>query len=238
MLAVSPTDEKVTLEAEIISLLAGYQMLPKLWRERIIDQAISEINCTEEEITSACQQFYTQCQITSEAARQLWLKRYGMSQGQLENLATRSLKIEKFKQLTWGHKLHSYFLSRKGQLDQVIYSLLRVKNMGVAQELYFRIEEGEQSFAELASQYSQGPEAITGGLTGPVELCRPPQPLAEMLSVSQPGQLWPPIPFGEWLLIVRLEKLIPAEFDEAMRQRLLNELFETWMQKQLEEYIK
>jgi hypothetical protein len=79
-----------------------------------------------------------------------------------------------------------------GQLDKVVYSVIRTKDMGVAQELYFRIQEGEQSFSELAREYSQGPEALTGGLTGPVELILPPRPLAGMLSVSQPDQLWPP----------------------------------------------
>lgn len=52
-----------------------------------------------------------------------------------------------------------------------------------------------------------------------------------MLSVSQPGQLWPPLRLGEWLLIVRLEKLLPAQLDEPMRQSLLNELFEAWLQE-------
>jgi len=232
------TDNQTFSESGIIPLLASYQMLPQFWRERIIDQAIERIQCTSEETANACQQFYVQHKLTSEVARQNWLKCHGMNQESLEQMVTRSLKIEKFKQVTWGHKLESYFLSRKKQLDQVIYSLIRVKDMGVAQELYFRIEEREQSFAEVASEYSQGPEAITGGLTGPVELSRPPVPLAEMLSISKPGQIWPPIPFGEWLIILRLEKFIPAQLDEAMRQRLLNELFETWVQKQLEEHVK
>jgi hypothetical protein len=32
---------------------------------------------------------------------------------------------------------------------------------------------------------------------------------------------------------VRLEKFIPAQLDEPMRQRLLTELFTTWLQEQL-----
>lgn len=234
MSAVLQANNQTITETEIIPLLRSYQMLPQLWRERIIDQAIEQITCTPEETVSACQHFYTQHQLTSEVIRQAWMKRHNISQKQLESMATRSLKIEKFKQATWSHKLNSYFLRRKSQLDQVIYSLIRVNNMGVAQELYFRIEEKEQSFAELASQYSQGPEAITGGLTGPVELSIPPAPLAEILSVSKPGQLWPPIPFGKWLLIIRLERLLPAQLDQPMCQRLLDELFEMWLQEQLQ----
>jgi parvulin-like peptidyl-prolyl isomerase len=225
-------DRTVTAE-EILPLLAGYQMLPQLLQEILIDQAIANIDCTPEEIETARQQFYAQNQITSEEAYQTWLSRTGMTPAQLDAWATRNLRIEKFKLVTWGHKLESYFLSRKSKLDKVIYSLIRTQDLGIAQELYFRILEGEQSFAELARSYSQGPEAQTDGLIGPVELSVPHPNLAHLLSLSQPGQLCPPTRVGEWLVIVRLEKFIPAQLDDAMRQRLLNECFNTWLQEQL-----
>ena len=223
-----------SIEAEeVLPLLAGYQMLPQFVQELLIDQAIASIDCTAEESTNACQQFYAQNQITNDEERLAWLSRYGMSQAQLESLATRELRIEKFKQMTWGPKLESYFLSRKTQLDRVIYSLIRTQDVGIAQELYFRILEGEQSFAELARAYSQGPEAQTDGLIGPVELSVPHPTLAQLLSLSQPGQLNPPTRVGEWLVLVRLEKFIPAQMDDGMRRRLLNECFTTWLQEQL-----
>jgi parvulin-like peptidyl-prolyl isomerase len=107
--------------------------------------------------------------------------------------------------------------------------------LGIAQELYFRILEGEQTFGELAREYSQGPEAQTDGLIGPVELSVPHPTLAQMLTLSQPGQLCPPTRVGEWLVIVRLEKFIPAQMDDAMRRRLFNECFNTWLQEQLQQ---
>jgi parvulin-like peptidyl-prolyl isomerase len=218
---------------EIIPLLASYQMFPQLLRESIIDSAIASFNCTPEEIAHACGNFYQQNQLTSEAEQQAWLERYGMSQEHLEALTTRKLRIEKFKQATWGNKLESYFLKRKGQLDQAIYSLIRTKDPGIAQELYFRLSEQEQSFSELAAEYSQGPEAQTGGTIGPVEIGTLHPHLARLLSVSQKNQLWSPRPLGEWMVIVRLEKLVPAQLNEFMRQRLLRELFETWVQEQI-----
>jgi parvulin-like peptidyl-prolyl isomerase len=225
-------NRSITAE-EVLPLLAGYQMLPQFVQELLIDQAIASIEPTPEEITEACQQFYTQHQITDDESRQAWLSRYGMSSDQMESLATRELRIETFKQTTWGPKLESYFLNRKDKLDKVIYSLIRTQDVGIAQELYFRILEGEQSFAELARAYSQGPEAQTDGLIGPVELSVPHPTLAQLLSLSQPGQLSPPTRVGEWLVLVRLERFIPAQLDESMRRRLLNECFNNWLQEQL-----
>ena len=232
MTTVLQVSNRTITAEEIIPLLAGYQLLPRLLFEIIIDQAIVPFTCTPEEAQSAYQQFCEKNKITSETERQAWLELNGMTLEQLKALATRGHRIEKFKQATWGYKLESYFLSRKSQLDKVLYSLILTQDVA-AQEIYFRIQEGEQSFAELARKYSQGPEAQNGGLIGPVELssCHP--TVAKMLSVSQPGQLWPPTRLGEWLVIVRLEKFIPAQLDNRMRQRLLSELFADWLQEQI-----
>lgn len=235
---VFPIDNNMTTATEILELLANYQMLPKLLRCRIIDRAIASIDLTEQQQQSAIEQFHQRHQLTAEAQRQAFALRYGMKLEQLNILAMRELKIELFKTASWGAKLESYFLTHKSKLDKVVYSLLRTKNLEVARELYFRISAGEQSFAELAQEYSEGSEVQTCGLVGPVELSVPHRDLAKLLSISQPGQIWTPRRLGEWFVVVRLEKFISAVLDEAMRQRLLDRLFETWLEKQVSQEIK
>lgn len=223
--------------AEVIPLLANYQLLPQLCREIIIDQAIVDVDCTPEEEKQAYVQFCERNQINSEAALKNWLKQQGMNQEQLQHLAVRKLKLEKFKQTTWSNQLESHFLKRKSDLDRVVYSLIRTQDAGIAQELYFRIQEAETSFSDLARQYSRGAEAQTGGLIGPTEINTPHPKIAQMLSASKPGQLWPPTRVGEWFVIVRLEKFLPSQLDEAMQQRLTNELFRTWLNDQVQEAL-
>jgi len=46
MTAVSSWYQTIT-ESEIIPLLVGYQLLPQLLREVLIDQAIAEVKCTQ-----------------------------------------------------------------------------------------------------------------------------------------------------------------------------------------------
>jgi parvulin-like peptidyl-prolyl isomerase len=225
--------------SELISLLASYQMLPQLQRELIIDQAIEQNSraanvaiCTPEEVAQAQQQFYAEKQFKNEEDVQVWMAHQGLTREQLEVIITRKLKIEKFKQATWGNKLESYFFQSKAKLDKVIYSLLRTQDVGIAQELYFRIQAKENSFSDLAREYSLGPEAQTGGLVGPIELNALHPVMVQMLSSSQPGQILPPTRIADWFVILRLEKFIPAQLDEFMKVRLLNELFETWLQEQ------
>ena len=151
--------EQLIASEELLPLLVRYQLLPQLGREIVVDRAVAPLTCSPDEAATACAQFYRQHQLNSDAERQQWLKRHNLTPDQLQELAVRNLKIERFKQQTWGHKIESYFLQRKGQLDRVVYSLLRSQDAALSQELYFRIQAGEQSFAELARDYSQGIEA-------------------------------------------------------------------------------
>ena len=105
----------------------------------------------------------------------------------------------------------------------------------LAQEIFFRIQEGEESFSELAQKYSKGPEANTGGVVGPVPLSNLHPTLNKILSVSQPGQLWSPTRIEEWFAIVRLDKFLPAGLDESMRRRLIDEMFESWLKEKIQQ---
>jgi len=209
---------------QILPLLAEYQILPSLAKEMIIDTAILSIECTPEEEKFALEQLSQKYKGSEEK---------GVDALRLKSLAIRQLKVEKFKIVNWGGDLDSYFFQRKSQLDRVVYSLISHSDLGISQEIYFRIQEGEQSFAQLAREYAQGPEAQTDGLIGPVELQSLHPALTRMLSLSQPHQLLPPTQIGNWIVIVRLEKLLPAQLDAQTRQRLLEERFNEWLQSQI-----
>ncbi len=229
--------EQIIDSESLLSRLAQYQMIPQLAKEIIIEQATAEIEFTPEEDNLARQQFCQQQQIATEDQLEAWKKQHWMSSEQLKKRMLLPLKLAKFKQAQWGLQLESEFLQKKAQLDKAIYSLIRTKDVGIAQELYFRLQEQENSFTELAKTYSQGPEANTGGLIGPVELGSIHPKLAQMLSNSRSGQVLPLNRLGEWIVIARLEKLIPAQLNEQVSQRLLEEKFQAWLLEQMQQQV-
>ena len=212
----------------LLEQLHQHQLLPRLVQEVVIDQAIEPIDYDPEE---AYKMFCNQRKLLTSEQREAWQVQNQLTPEQAQRLALREAKIAEFKEQTWGSQTESYFLERKINLDRVLYSLIRTKDPSLAQELYFRLNDDGESFADLARHYSEGQEAQTGGLIGPVELGVPHPMIGRMLSVSQAGQLWSPTPIGEWYVITRLEKFVPAQFDEPMRQRLLDELFKKWLQE-------
>lgn len=215
----------------LVEKIVAYSMMPQLIKEMTLDRSTADITITPEEQQIASQQVFQQLGIDSDETLGAWLKQQGMTAPQLVAKAERSLKLAKFKQATWGLKVNSAFLERKQQLDRVIYSLICTKDFCVAQELYFRVKDGEQSFDELAREYSQGPEAQTGGLIGPVEIGGIHPDLAKMLIASDIGQLQTPTVIGDWIVLVRLENLLPAILDQAMQQRLIEESFSKWLEE-------
>jgi len=222
---------------EILDRVAGYGMLPQLVKEIVIDQITTGVTLTPEEEKAAYQATAQQLGIKSTDQVQAWLKSQGMRGEQLEHLSRRAAKVEKYKQETWGVRANAMFLERKAQLDRVVYSLLCTRDFGIAQEVYFRVKEGEQTFEELAREYSQGPEAQTGGLVGPVELGSLHPLLAKLLASAAEGHLHTPTVIGDWIVLTRLEKLLPAVIDEPTRNRLITERYNEWLDTQVKQYI-
>lgn len=218
----------------IPTLLKQYELLPKFLEELAIDEAIEEYGCTAEEKQKALLEICQRHQLTNLEEQQKWMDERGLQSQEVEVMATRPIRLQKFKEEKWGRKVRRYFMERKPGLDLVIYSLIRTQDPGLAHELYYRILEGEITFEQCAASYSQGPEARTGGRLGPVPLNRPHPVISKLLSVSQPGQLWPPRPLSDWHIIIRLEDIKSAQLDDQTRQALIDELYNAWLQERVQ----
>ena len=82
----------------------------------------------------------------------------------------RFLQVEKFKEEKFGSQVQNVFLKNKDNLDKVMYSIFRTKERAKAVEIHLKIEEQESTFADLASEYSEGIESQLNGLIGPIEM--------------------------------------------------------------------
>ena len=229
--------QKTISGAELVGLIQQYGLLPRLQRELIIDAELATVTCTQEEIFSAYKTFYHKYQINSDADRAAWLKYNHCSLEQFEQLVLKTIRLERFKQTVFGSRVDSYFLQRKSQIDRFVYSLLRVKNSHLAQELFYRIQAGEADFTELVKQYSGGEEAEMNGLVGPHELSIPHPILAQVLLSLKSGEVAAPVQIADWFILVRLEKCLPAQLDKAMRLRLIDELYELWIQEEVRKLV-
>ena len=208
-------------------------MLLPLLRQEVIAEAVGTIPLSDEQRGEALRAWVARHGIRSREELEAHLRRNALSEADAAWQAELPLRTARHCEDHFSHRAEQRFLARKNQLDQVIYSLLRVEDAALARELYLRIAEGEADFAELAATYAKGPERSTRGIVGPVPLLQAHPTLAEVLRVSRPGQLHPPLQIEQWWLVVRLETLRASSFDEGMRQRMAGELFEEWVEEQV-----
>lgn len=222
---------------ELFSLLFELDLLPLLIRKYIQRNFCSHIKPLEEEQVSFQKSFLTKEKISSQQDLQSWLLTNNISEPQLSKQMYHALQLKKSKENKFANQAETTFLENKLKLDRVMYSMIRTSERAKAYELYLRITEEEDTFADLASEYSEGSEKQVNGLIGPIELGRINPEIAERLRISKKSQLWEPFEEQGWWVIIRLERLMPARLDEAMRDRIINDLYNTWIQKEVKKEL-
>ena len=223
---------------EVIDLICRLDLLPVVIRKHAERLLCEEIKPSEEEQIKYQQAFLSSQKIRLPAELNAWLEKNSITERELSTRLFRAQQIDMFKSNKFGASVESTFLERKSALDMAMYSMIRTKEKAKASEIHLRIDEEEDTFADLASEFSEGQEQQFNGLIGPIELGRINPAIAERLRISNSGQLWPPFEEGGWWVILRLEKLLPAQLNQSMRQRILNEKYDEWIQEQVNLQLK
>lgn len=199
-------------------------------REVIIDELINNFpEPNEDEKNILFKNWCMNSNIKSQEDLINWQKAQGISNKQWQNMVLRRHLWIKWCRKFFKEKINSHYLKRKNQLDSVSYSLLRIKNEDLANELFLRIKESETTFKKAAEEFSEGPEKKVGGFLGPVPLSQPHPFLSKLLQISKPKQLWPPKKLDNWWIIVRCEEIHNTKLDEELKSKLALELGEEYL---------
>jgi hypothetical protein len=200
----------------------------------VLDEIVQVIELPADQEKQLTRQFVEAQGVSSDEELQAWLKKKRLSYADLLYFATKKERLERWQQRRYREEAEIRFLERKLELDAVVYSLLRLKDRDLADELFHRIRAGEADFPSLAESYSEGKEKNTRGLIGPVPLAAGHPELASRLRVSRPGQLWPPFQVSDLWVVMRFEKLLPAQLNAEMRARMVEELFQVWFRERVQ----
>jgi parvulin-like peptidyl-prolyl isomerase len=219
-------------KSEALALLRRLELVPQLLRRQQEELITRLVPLSEEWLQGQRQQ------LLGDQSLEEFLRSRAWHPDDFDLHLRRPEALRRFAHQRFAPGLEEAFLASKGGRDEVIYSLLRVRDPALARELWIRLEEDETTFAELASRFSEGPEAQRMGVMGPmpIGLLQPPQ-LAEWLRTLRPGQLLPPQALGEWQVLLRLEQLHPVRLDEPMRERLLQEELDAFLESRVQQLM-
>ena len=199
----------------------------------VCDDICQAVKIPEGQQDEAIQRYIAGQGIATQDDLEAYLKAKAWTSADLRYFATKGLRLQWFQQLVFNSEVELRFLANKLELDQIVYSLIRVTDGDLAFELHQRLLEGEESFENLASTYSEGDECSTGGSIGPVPLNQAHEAVVQKLRVAQPGQIWPPFFLENIWLILRLDHWQGARLDDETRGELLDELLEEWIQNRV-----
>ena len=211
------------------TLLRKYNLLKPLVEQMITSEAIAGVEVSAEALEKAKLELLDQRGFETMEQWSDMLADLGRTDEEVIDRLERVSRRQEYIRERFAPKAEARFLERKNELDQVVYSLLRLANNFLARELYLQIESGESNFADLAKRYAEGPERNTNGIVGPVSLTQAHPALVEKLRVAQPGVLLEPFRIADWWLVVRLERYSPATFTPEVSDRMCREMFDAWI---------
>ena len=223
---------KRAISAQGRALLDRFNLLKPLVERMVTSEAIAQIVLSEDQLEQARLGLLRQRGYDGMNQWAALLDELGRSEEEVLDRLRYGIRRRSFMRERFAPKAEARFLERKNELDQVVYSLLRIENSFLARELYLQIESGESNFADLAKRYAEGPERNTNGIVGPVSLTQAHPTLVEKLRVAQPGVLLEPFRISDWWLVVRLERYEPATFTDEVSDQMCLEMFDAWIDEE------
>jgi parvulin-like peptidyl-prolyl isomerase len=204
-------------EVPVVVLMQRFGLLGGLIRHAVEEAMIGRITLSDEQVRA----------IESEAGQRVPPADAAalIRQAQL-NLALRE---------RYAERLEPFFLECREHLERVAYSVVRLNSVGIAEELYLRLIEEEESFESVAHRYSTGEEQHSGGRMPLIPVNQPHPHIQAALKRLSPGEIHPPIQVGEWVVLIRLDHRKPAELNETTSQQLRNELFNQEINKAIDQ---
>ena len=124
--------------SECIRHLHENNLLVPLIKSELTNNTINNIQIEEPEVKAKLENFYQNQKLNNEEDKKLWMQKNNFTEHKLINKLTYEERLDIYCKTNYDHQIEARFLTRKSDLDIVVYSLIRVKDPNLASELYFR----------------------------------------------------------------------------------------------------
>ena len=227
-----------TLNREILKLLIEHELLKPLIFKVLKKDLIKDVEIEKEVLIQIKTSIMEKEGLKNEEDFNSWLLKSNLDEDKFFSKIAKPMKMNKYALENFGHMTNARFIKRKSDLDTVTYSLIRVKDRFLAQELYLKILDDPSKFGELASKYSYGVEKNTQGIVGPNSLNQGHPVVQEKLKNSNIGEVNAPILIENVIwAIIRLESKEDSTLNEEMELILAKEILNESINDKADETI-
>lgn len=227
----------LSIPTENLNIIRSKTFIRPLIKTMIRDSLLEGIILESDLSSELLESFLKKRNLTEKSKRLNFINQNLLEEDDLKRLSVSQYKTNQISLRFFGEKANDYFEKRKNDLDQYKYSLIQVKDSDLAQDLYLRLESNESEFNEIESEYSINVEKYKKGLNEAIPLMRIHPLVRKILKSTEIGIINEPVNLGEFWLIIRLDEIIQAEFNEKMRETLSKELFEIFLERLTQEIL-
>ena len=209
------------------------ELLNGILQRQVLEDAAAELKLeiSGDELQAGADQFRATNKLETIPATQKWLTDRMLSVDDFEQLVTTNLLAPKVAHCLFASKAAPYFYQNTlDYASAVIYELI-LPDKNLAIELFYAIQEGDMSFADVARTYGQNLEVQRqGGYLGTVSRKKMIPEVSAAVFAAQPPQILKPIEVGKQVHLILVEEVIMPQLTPQMQEQIMWQLFQEWLQ--------
>ncbi|AFY91787.1 peptidylprolyl isomerase [Chamaesiphon minutus] len=232
---IANIERKIT-ERDLINeaKLAGKipELMRGIIRRQVIEQQVRKagISPTTADLQQAADKFRLVNKLESAAATQKWLAERFLSVDDFEEMVTQELISQQLARYLFGDRVEQFFYQNLVEYTSAIIYEVILEDRNLAMELFYSLQEGDLSFADVAYQYIPNPELRRrGGYIGKVGRKQLRPEISATIFAAKPPQLLAPIVTAVGVHLIQVEEIVEPRLDDDLRQQILMEMFDLWL---------
>jgi PPIC-type PPIASE domain len=227
---INISDRDLIYEAKLAGKLPN--LVRGIIRRKVIESQIKKagIDPNAAELQQAADRFRTVNHLESAEATNNWLQEHHLSVDDFEDMVTQDLLATKLARHLFAHQVEQFFHQNFLDYSAATFYEIILEDRDLAMELYYSLQEGDLSFADVAHQYISDPEfSRRGGYVGTVGRKQLRPEISAAIFAATPPQLIKPIITAVGVHLIQVAEIIEPKLDERLHQQILIELFERWL---------
>jgi parvulin-like peptidyl-prolyl isomerase len=224
------SDRDLIYEAKIAGRIP--ELVRGIVRRKIIGAEVTKagIQPSTAELQQTADKFRLVNQLESAEATNKWLQERCLSIDDFEDMVTQNLLFNKLAQHLFGDRVEQFFHQNILDYSAAILYEVILEDRDLAMEIFYSLQEGDLSFADVAHQYIPVPELRRrGGYIGTIGRKQLRPEISAAVFAAKPPQLIPPITTAIGVHLIQVEEIIEPKLDEQLHQQILMEMFDRWL---------
>ncbi|WP_310488565.1 peptidylprolyl isomerase [Chamaesiphon sp. VAR_69_metabat_338] len=212
------------------------ELLQSILQRQVLEETARElqIEISAEELQAGADRFRSINQLSTIAATQQWLADRLLTIDDFENLVMSNVLVEKVAQHLFAHKVAPYFHQHLLDYTSAIISEIVLTDKTLALELFYAIQEGDMSFADVARTYGQSLEIQRQyGYLGAVSRQHMSPEISAAVFAAAPPQLLKPIEVNKKVHLIFVEEANLPQLSAELHSQIMMQLFQEWLQDKI-----